>query len=78
MTSKRDYSDVDSTTERIVGVFDVLGFRNSLKTIGTNKLVRSYAAAIGKAQAILQQTVSGRHENDLRRGTEIGMASAYL
>jgi hypothetical protein len=57
MTSKRDYSDVDSTTDRIVGVFDVLGFRNSLKTIGTNKLVRAYAAAIGKAQAILQQTV---------------------
>lgn len=57
MTSRLDYSDPDSTTERIVGVFDVLGFRNALKTIGTNKLVRSYAAAIGKAQAILRQTV---------------------
>ena len=57
MTSKLDYSDVDGTKERIVGVFDVLGFRNALKAIGTNKLVRSYATAIGKAQAILQQTV---------------------
>jgi len=57
MTSKRDYSDVDGTTERIVGVFDVLGFRSSLRTIGTNKLVRSYAAAIGNSLAILQQSV---------------------
>jgi len=56
MTSKLDYSDVDGTKERIVGVFDVLGFRKALKDRGANKLVRLYATAIGKTQSVLQET----------------------